>query len=156
MVFTTAEASTSCLTQRLSPEIRDKWKDRYRYAKKYGIRATFRAIIGTDYYRLIKEAATDGFKRHAKRYLGAILINTYLTCVSGGIPLITNATKFVKYAKACHSVCATACRGTHNITELPLIVCDYALFGEYISSCGESDYDIFSNEATDFISDFIK
>ena len=58
----------------------------------------------------------------------------------------------MKYSKACHSVCAAAWRGAHNIAELPLIVCDYALFGEYVPSCAESDYDIFSNEATDFIS----
>ena len=152
MEFTLAEALTPCLTQRLSPETRKMWKERYRYAKKYGIRATFGVVTGTGCYTLVKEAATDGVKSHAKRYIGAILINTGLTCVSGGIPLITNATKIVKYSnKAFHSICSAACRGAHNIAELPLIVCDYALFGEYVPSCGEADYDIFSNEETDFI-----
>jgi len=156
MVFPTAEALTPCLTQRLSLETRDKWKERYRYTKKYGVRATFGAVTGTGCYTMIKEAAKDGVKRHAKRYLGGILINTGFTCISGGIPLITNATKIVKYSKACHSVCAAAWHEAHNIAELPLIVCDYALFGEYVPSCGEADYDIFSNEATNFISEFTK
>ena len=156
MVFPTAEALTPCLTQKLSPETRKMWKERYRYAKKYGIRATFGVVTGRGSYTLVKEAAIDGVKRHAKRYLGVILINTGLTCVSGGIPLITNATKIVKYSKACHSVCSAAWRGAHNIAELPLLVCDYALFGEYVPSCGEADYDIFSNEATDFINEFTK
>jgi hypothetical protein len=49
----------------------------------------------------------------------------------------------VKYSKACHSVCAAAWRASHNIAEVPFIVCDYALFGEYITSCEETDYDIF-------------
>ena len=151
-----AEALTPCLTQRLSPETRKVWKNRYRYTKKYGIRATFGVVTGAGCYTLVKEVAMDGVKRHAKRYIGAILINTGLTCVSTGIPLITNATKIVKYSKACHSVCSAAWRGAHNIAELPLIVCDYALFGEYVPSCGESDYDIFSNEATDFMNEFTK
>jgi hypothetical protein len=54
MVFPTAEALTPCLTQRLSPETRKMWKERYRYAKKYGIRATFGVVTGTGCYTLVK------------------------------------------------------------------------------------------------------
>jgi len=67
-----------------------------------------------------------------------------LTCVSGGLPLLTNATKVVKYSKAVHSVCAASWRAAHNVAELPLIVVDYAVFGEYVPSCGEADYDVYS------------
>ena len=100
-------------------------------------------VVWVGAYTLLKEAAKEGIKRHGKRYIGGILINSGLTFVSGGIPLMTNATKVVKYSKACHSVCAAAWRASHNIAEVPFIVCDYALFGEYIPSCGETDYDIF-------------
>ena len=150
MVFPTAEALTPCLTGRLSPETRKIWKERYRITKKYGVRVGFGAISGTGCLTLVKEAAKDGVKRHAKRYIGGILVNSGLTCVSAGIPLLTNATKVVKYSKACHSVCAASWRAAHNVAELPLILCDYAIFGEYVPSCGESDYDLFSNEATDY------
>lgn len=145
MVFPTAEALTPCLTQRLSPDTRKMWKEFYRYAKKYGIRTGFGIITATGCYTLVKEAATDGVKFHAKRYLGVILISTGLTGISVGIPLISNVTKIVKYSKACHSFCAAAWRGAHNLAEFTLIVCDYALFGEYVPSCCETDYDIFSN-----------
>jgi len=155
MVLPVAEALTPCLTQRLSAETRERWKERYRFGKKYGVRAGFGAITGTGCFTLVKEAAKDGVKRHAKRYIGGILVNSGLTCVSGGIPLLTNATKVVKYSKACHSVCAASWRAAHNVAELPLIICDYAIFGEYVPSCGESDYDLFNNEATDFMSEFI-
>jgi hypothetical protein len=156
MVFPTAEALTPCLTQKLPPETRKKWRERYRSVKKYGVRTMFGAVTGTGCYTLVKEATMGGIKCHAKRYVGGILIGTGLTCISSGLPLFTNATKVVKYSKACHSVCAAAWRGSHNIAELPLIVCDYALFGEYVPSCGESDYDLFSPEVTDFVSEFIK
>ncbi len=73
------------------------------------------------HYLRIKEAAADGVKCHSKRYLGSILFNSGLTCISAGIPLLTNASKVVKYLKACHSVCAAVWRGSHNIAELPLI-----------------------------------
>lgn len=144
MVLPGAEALTPCLTQSLSAENRKIWKERYRIAKKYGIRAGFGAVSGTGIYTLAREAAKDGVNRHAKRYLGGILINSGFTCISGGIPLLTNATKVVRYSKACHSVCAAAWRASHNIAELPLIACDYALFGEYVPSCGEADYDLYS------------
>ena len=154
MVFRTTEALTPCLTQRLSPETRKIWRERYRYTKKYGIRATFGVITGAGCYTLVKEAAADGVKRHAKRYLALLLINTGLTFISTGIPLVfTNSTKIVKYSKA---VCSAAWRAAHNSAELPFIVCDYALFGEHVPSCGESDYDLFSQEATDFINEFRK
>lgn len=155
MVFLpTAEALTPCLTQRLTPETREKWKERYRVTKKYGVRVGFASVSGVGCWTLVKEAAKDGVKRHAKRYMGTILVNSGLTCVSGGIPLLTNATKVVKYAKACHSVCAASWRAAHNVAELPFIICDYAIFGEYVPSCGESDYDLFSNDATDFVRSF--
>jgi hypothetical protein len=82
-----------------------------------------------------------------------ILVDTGLTCITGGIPLLTNASKIVKYSKACHSVCAASWRVSHNIAELPLVVVDFALFGEYVPSCGEADYDLYSN-TTDIFSDF--
>ena len=154
MVLPQAEALTPCLTQRLSVETREKWKERYRYTKKYGIRTGIGVVTGTGIYTLVKEAAADGVKRHAKRYLGGILINSGFTCVSAGLPLLTNASKVVKYSKACHSVCAAAWRASHNIAELPLIVCDYALFGEYVPSCGETDYDLYSNNVTDIVTPF--
>ncbi len=63
---------------------------------------------------------------------------------------MTNATKVVKYAKACHSICAASLRAAHNVAELPLIAVDFAL---YLPSCGECDYDIYS-QTTYVISEF--
>jgi len=154
MVFSTADVLKPCLTSRLSAETRNIWKERYRIGKKYGIRTAFSGVTGTGLVTLAKEAAKDGVKRHAKRYIGGILVNGGLTCLSAGLPLVTNATKVVKYSKACHSACAAAWRTCHNVAELPLIVCDYAIFGEYVPSCGEADYDLFS-ETTDIVNEFI-
>ena len=92
-------------------------------------------------------------KRHGKRYVGIIFLNTGLTCVSAGVPLITNATKLVQYGKTCHSICAAAWRASHNIAEMPLIFVDFVLFGEYVPSCGSSDYDLFSTNTTDILSE---
>ena len=153
MVLPGAEALTPCLMGRCSSETRKTWKEPYRYGKKYGIRAGFAGVTGTGLVTVAKEAATDGVKRHAKRYIGGILVNTGFTCISGGIPLLTNATKVVKYSKACHSVCAASWRVAHNIAELPMIVVDYAVFGEYVPSGGDADYDIYS-KTTDIVSEF--
>ena len=78
----TAEALTPSLTSRLSPETRTKWKERYRTAKKYGIRAAFTGVTGVGLFSLVKEAAVEGVTRHGKRYVGSILVHSGLTCVS--------------------------------------------------------------------------
>lgn len=59
------------------------------------------------------------------------------------IPLITNFTKMIKVAKCVHGACAAAIRTSHNIAEVQFIVCDYLLFKEYVSSCGDEDYSLF-------------
>lgn len=108
-------------------------------------------LVSLQYFTIVKEAVTGGVKRHAKPYIGGILFDTGLTCVSGAIPRLTNGTKIVKYSKAYHSVCASSWCAAHNIAELPLIAVDYAVFGEYLPSCGDSDYDLYS-KTTDVIS----
>ena len=115
MVLPRAEALTPCLMGRCSPQTRERWKGRYRYAKKYGIRAGFAGVTGTGLVTIVKEAATDGVKRHAKRYIGGILVDSGLTCISGGLPLLTNATKVVKYSKACHAFLVSNLRSNSSI-----------------------------------------
>ena len=154
MIF--AEALTPCLTKRLSPERRNRLKERYRKVKKYGIRAGFAGVTGAGVVSLAKDLAKDQVFFHGKRYLGSIFISCGLTSISLGVPLVTNSTKVLKYGKACHSVCAAGWRASHNIAELPLIVCDFAIFGEYVPSCGEADYDVFSPDVTDVIESFTK
>ena len=153
MVLPVAEAITPCLMGKCSAETRDKWKERYRYTQKYGIRAGFSGVTGTGLITIAKETAADGVKRHAKRYIGGILIDADLTCVSSGLSILTYATKIVKYSKAVHSVCAASWRAAHNIAELPLIAIDYVVFGEYVPSCGETDYDVYS-KTTNIVSGF--
>ena len=153
MVLPQTEALTPCLMGKCPTATRKVWKERYRYAKKYGFWAGFATITGTGLVTVAKEEASKGVKRHAKRYIGGILIDGGLTCVSAGLPLITNATKVVKYSKACHSVCAASWRAAHNVAEVPMILVDYAIFGEYVPSCGETEYDICS-KTTDIVSQF--
>ena len=145
---------TPCLMRDCSVETRNVWKERYRSAKKYGIRAAFTGVSGVGVLTLVKEAATGEIKRHGKRYMGCILMDVGLTFFSGGIPLVSNATKVIKYGKACHSVCAASWRAAHNVAELPLILIDFAVFGEYVPSCGESDYDFYST-TTDIFEEFL-
>ena len=142
-----------CLLGKCNSETRKTLKERYRYTKKYGLRAGFAAMTGNGIMKLIKEAATDGIKRHEKRYLGMILFNSGVTCISGSITILTNSTKVLKYAKACHSTSAAAWRVCHNAADFPLLAIDFLFFGEPVPSCGEADYDIFGNE-TDIFSAF--
>lgn len=81
MILSGARALTPCLMGKCSPETRKIWKERYRYAKKQGIRAGFAGVTGTGLVTVVKEAATDGIKRHPKRYIGARLVDGGFTCI---------------------------------------------------------------------------
>ena len=84
-------------------------KVHYRYVKKYEIRADCGLISGYEGYEVMtleEEAVGEGVKCHGKRYLGAILFDGGLTSISAAVPLLTNATKIIKYSKAVHSTCA--------------------------------------------------
>jgi len=70
--------------------------------------------------------------------------------MSVGIPFIKNTTKVVKYSK----VCVIAWRTCPNVAELPLLMCNYIIFSQYVPSYGKSDYDLFS-ETTDVVNEFI-
>ena len=154
MVLPTTDALTPCILGKCSPETRNKWKERYRFAKKYGIRASFTTISGAGLLSLAKEAATDGVKRQAKRYIGSILVNSGLTAVSAGLPLLTNASKVVHHSKATHSLCAASWRAAHNLAEVPFIMADFVIFGEPVPSCGEHDYDLYNKNTSDVLAQF--
>lgn len=107
------------------------------------IHVGFAKVTGSGLVTIAKEAAYDGVKRHAKRYIGGILIDTGLTCVLGGLPIVTNTTKVVKYSKAIHSVYTAFWPAAHNIAELPLRIVDCVVFGKYVTLCGSADYDVY-------------
>lgn len=92
---------------------------------------------------LEEEAVGEGVKCHGKRYLGAILFDGGLTSISAAVPLLTNATKIIKYSKAVHSTCAATWRCCQNLVEVPIIALGFDIFGEYLTSCQETDYDLF-------------
>lgn len=156
MTLLVTKVLTPCVMGSCSTETKNRWKERWRFTKKYGIRAGFAGVSSAGLVIIAKEACTNGVKRHAKRYIGGILVDAGLASISAGSPLLTNANKVVKYFKATHSVCAASSswRVAHNVAGMPLILLDYAIFGEYIPSCREADYDIYLN-VTDVASDFI-
>jgi hypothetical protein len=149
MVFPKAQALTPYITSSINPETREIWKEPYPLAKKYGIRASFGAVIGSGMVSMVKEVAKDGIQRHVKRLIGVILVDNSLTFVFVGIPLLTNATKVVKTAKAVHSACC------HNVAEIPTFALEFVLFGEGVQSFGEADYDWYSQD-TDIIGNIIE
>lgn len=81
------------------------------------------------------------------------MIASALTFVSVRVRLLTNATKVVKSAKTCYSVCAASWRAAHNVAELQLIVVDFIVSSEYVLSFEAADYDLYS-KTRDIISEF--
>lgn len=140
--------TTPCLTGRMSPETRRRFRETYRKCKKYGIRGAIGSATGASICELAWEIGRGEFVTYGKRRVGILCIGAGTSLFSGGLVLATNATRVVKYARAGHKVIAAAYRATHNAAELPFLVLDYALFGEPVYSCEGNDYNWFGDEGT--------
>lgn len=135
--------TTPHLTQRMAPENKKKFIAHYKKCKRYGIRTAFGVATGGSYCQIGYELIKGEVKSYGKRKIGGLIVASAASALSGGTVLLTNATKIAKAANATHKVCAAAYRTAHNVAELPMIIVDYALVGEYVPSCEDDDYNVF-------------
>jgi hypothetical protein len=154
MVLPVADAlTTPCLTNSMNPVARQKLKERYRIAKRYGIKAAWGVVTGSGILQLAKEVAKGKIVKQGKRKVGSLILLGCSHVGLGAVPLITNSTKIIKYAKKAHSVTSCIYRCAHDASEVPLIALDFMLFGEYVPSCPDNGYQLFnvSSDALDQI-----
>jgi len=93
---------TPHILRNVSPERKAKLGESYRKWKNRGLRFTFGAISGGSICQVGYELLKDEFKTYGKQKIGAILVATGATVCSGGLVLVTNGTKVVKYANMTH------------------------------------------------------
>ena len=81
-----------------SPSTQELWKQRYKMAKKYGIRTAFGSITDWSFVSLINEAYYDKVKVYGKYKIGTLLFGVGVISTTVVISLITTtATQVVKY-----------------------------------------------------------
>lgn len=154
MALPVAEAlTTPSLTSRMDPAAREKLKEQYRIAKRYGIKASWGVITGSGVLELAKEVAKGEVVRHGKQKIGSLLLLGCSHIGLGSLTLVTNSTKVIKYATKAHSVTSCIYRCAHDVSEVPLIALDFMVFGEYVPSCAHDGYQLFnvSSDALDQI-----
>ena len=132
------------LTQRLSPANKEKLRSHYRFLKKNGIKAGFGLYTGVGASKILWDASKGELITYGKRKIAAAIALASASAFSGSVVMLTNVTKVAKIANATHKTCAAAYRVAHNVAEFPIVLCDYALFGEYVSTCDENDYNLFN------------
>ncbi len=144
MVLPVSEAlTTPCLTSRMNPEARKKLMEKYRSAKKYGIKAAWGTVTGAGVLELGKEVVKGEAVKYGKEKLGGLIILGCGHIGLGAIPLVTNSTRLIKYAKKAHSVTSYVYRCAHDASEVPLVALDFLVFGEYVPSCPKDGYQLF-------------
>ncbi len=156
MVLPVAEAlTTPCLTSRMDPTSREKLKEKYRVAKKYGIKAAWGAVTGSGVLELGKEALKGEVLTRGRKKIGSLLLLgcTHIGC-GAAIPLVTNSTRIVGYAKKAHSVTSCIYRCAHDASEVPLVALDFLVFGEYVPSCPDDGYQLLGNVTSDTLAAF--
>ena len=100
MVLPMAEAlTTPSLTSRMSPSAREKLKDQYRRAKKYGLKAAWGVIAGAGVLELAKDVVQGELINQGKNRVRSLIILGCNHIGFGLVPVMTNSTKVIKYVK---------------------------------------------------------
>jgi hypothetical protein len=153
MVLPIAEAlTTPCLTSRMNPAAREKLKEKYRTAKKYGIKAAWGVVTGSGILELGKEYVKGEVITRGKKKIGSLILLGCSHIGLGAVPLVTNSTKIIKYAKKAHSVTSCIYRCAHDASEVPFVALDFLVFGEYVPSCSDDGYKLMGNITSDALS----
>ena len=155
MVLPVAEAlSTSCLTSRMNPLARKKLLEQYRVAKKYGIKSAWAVVTGSGVFELAKDVAVGSVSNYGKEKIGSLILLGCTHVGLGAVPLVTNSTKILGYAKRAHTVTSCVYRCAHSASEVPFVGLDFLVFGEYVPSCPPNGYQLF-NVSSDALDQFI-
>ena len=155
MVLPVAEGlTTPCLTSRMSPEAREKLKEKYRITKCYGIKAAWGVVTGSGVLELAKEVAKGEVIAQGKKKVGSLLLLGCSHVGFGAVTLVTNSTKILKYVKKGHAITSCVYRCAHDASEVPLVGLDFLVFGEYVPSCRDDGYQLF-NVSSDALDQFV-
>ena len=96
MVLPVAEAlTTPSLTSHMTPTARQKLKENYRVAKRYGIKAAWGVVT----LELAKEVAKGEIVKQGKQKVGSLILLGCTHIGLGAVTVVTNSTKVIKYAK---------------------------------------------------------
>jgi hypothetical protein len=145
MVLPVAEAlTTPSLTSHMNPIARQKLKENYRVAKRYGIKAAWGVVTGSGVLELTKEVAKGEIVRQGKKKVGSLILLGCSHIGVGALTVVTNSTRVIKYAKKAHSVTSCMYRCAHDASEVPMIALDFLVFGEYVPSCPDDGYQLFN------------
>lgn len=99
---------------------------------------------------VVKEVSKGEIIHHGKRKIGALILLGCSHIGLGALTLVTNSTKIIKFTQAAHSVTSAIYRCAHDASEVPLIALDFMIFGEYVPSCSDDEYQLF-NVSSDFL-----
>ena len=127
-------------------------EEKYAQAKCVGVRACLGVITGSGAISVAKEAGKGVFRYYGRRWIGAAFITVGGYFGFGGIPLVTNATKLVKYGKACHNCCAAIMDASETTAGLPLVAIEFAVFGRPVPKNTNSTFSLYP-ESIDFLKD---
>ena len=117
-----------------------------------GVRACLAVITGSGAVSIAKEAGKSVLQYYGRKWIGTAFIIGGGFLRFGGIPLITNASKIVKYAKACHNCCATIIDTTEITAGLLLIALEFVIFGRPVPKKTNSTFSLYP-ESSDFLKD---
>ena len=154
MPLPVAEAlTTPCLTQHMPAAARNRLKERYRKAKKLGIKAAWGVVTGAGVFEIGKEVVKGAVVNKGKKKIGALIILGCSHVGLGALSLVTNSTKLLNYTKKAHSITSCIYRCAHDASEVPFVALDFLVFGEYVPSCSSNEYQ-WLNVTSDALSNF--
>ena len=128
-------------------------EEKYAQAKCYGIRASLGVVTGAGVISVGKEVSKGVLQYYGRRWLGTALVTVGGYFGFAGVPLLTNATKVVRYGKACHNCFATIMDASETTAGIPLIALEFAVFGRPVPKKPNSTFSLYP-ESSDFVNKY--
>lgn len=100
-------------------------------------------ITGAGAFEAAKNTTKGYVHKYWKRNAIALLELGWTHVCFIALTSVTNSKTVIKYVLKVHRVTSYIYRCVHDSVEIPFIIIDLAIFGEYVPSCPDDGYQIF-------------
>ena len=115
------------------PDNYTKYAEGYSRAKRYGIRASYTWLSGVGLWGVVIDVAKGEVVWYGKRKIAVVVIGACSTVSAPAIAVLTNYTKAKAACQAVYSTTTVVAECCEDLSNVPFLMLDYAVFGQPIS-----------------------
>ena len=128
---------------------REKWKGYYRNVKKGLVSTSVATLTGRDVLTFLTDVAKTEIKKKGYTFLGYIVPGVVSSSLGGFIYTLSNLQKVRTVGVLLYNLGGTIISGELQILDIPFILLDLTLFGEYVPTFNDTSGLFITNETVE-------